>query len=77
VFAGVDVEAGVGATYSCPSESHVSLSRTLGVVDAAVDANVNALPLATTMGMRYPVEVDETDAAAELIPETLSVRLSR
>jgi hydroxymethylglutaryl-CoA lyase len=61
--AGVAVEAGVGTAFYCPYEGRIDRERTLSVVDRAVEAGVDEVTLATTMGLANPVHVAEAFAA--------------
>jgi len=53
----VAVEAGIGTSFYCPYEGRIPPAETLAVVEAAVDAGVDEVTLATTMGLANPVEV--------------------
>jgi len=55
----VDVEAGIGTSFYCPYEGRIPMEETLAVVDRVVEAGVDEVTLATTMGLANPVEVDE------------------
>lgn len=55
----VDVEAGIGTSFYCPYEGRVPRQETLSVVDRVVEAGVDEVTLATTMGLANPAEVDE------------------
>jgi len=59
----VDVEAGVGISFYCPYEGAIPLADTLEVVDRVVEAGVDEVTLATTMGLANPREIDEAFAA--------------
>ncbi|GGL67499.1 hydroxymethylglutaryl-CoA lyase [Halocalculus aciditolerans] len=58
--AGTDVlvEAGIGTSFYCPYEGRIPQERTLEVVDRVVEAGVDEVTLATTMGLANPVQVD-------------------
>ena len=60
----VEVEAGMGTSFYCPYEGAVDAAETLAVVDRAVEAGVDEVTLATTMGLADPVEVSERFGAA-------------
>ncbi|MFB6070116.1 MAG: hydroxymethylglutaryl-CoA lyase [Halanaeroarchaeum sp.] len=53
------VEAGVATSFYCPYEGRIEKRRTLDVVERVVDAGVDEVTLATTMGLANPVQVDE------------------
>ncbi|WP_340098793.1 hydroxymethylglutaryl-CoA lyase [Salinibaculum salinum] len=55
----IEVEAGIGTSFYCPYEGRISMEETLSVVDRVVDAGVDEVTLATTMGLANPVEIDE------------------
>jgi len=55
----VAVEAGIGTSFYCPYEGQIQQEATLSVVDRVVDAGVDEVTLATTMGLADPVEIDE------------------
>ncbi|MFC7157416.1 hydroxymethylglutaryl-CoA lyase [Halomarina halobia] len=59
----VEVEAGMGTSFYCPYEGRVPRDRTLDVVDRVVEAGVDEVTLATTMGLANPVQVAETFGA--------------
>jgi hydroxymethylglutaryl-CoA lyase len=59
----VVVEAGVGTSFYCPYEGEIATVETLSVVDRVVEAGVDEVTLATTMGLANPLEVDEMFAA--------------
>ena len=59
----VEVEAGMATSFYCPYEGHIPLSETLSVVEAMVDAGVDEVTLATTMGLADPGQVDGALAA--------------
>ena len=54
---GVEVEAGIGTSFFCPYEGRISPERTLSVVESVLDAGVDEVTLATTMGMATPRDV--------------------
>ncbi|MDR9432037.1 MAG: hydroxymethylglutaryl-CoA lyase [Natronomonas sp.] len=56
---GIDVECGMGTSFYCPYEGRIDPEETLGVVDRVVEAGVDEVTLATTMGLATPVEVSE------------------
>jgi hydroxymethylglutaryl-CoA lyase len=56
--AGVTVEAGIGTSFFCPYEGRIDRDRTLSVVERVLDAGVDEVTLATTMGMATPTDVD-------------------
>ncbi len=56
---GIDVEAGIGTSFYCPYEGKIPMTDTLSVVDRVVDAGVDEVTLATTMGLADPVEIEE------------------
>jgi hydroxymethylglutaryl-CoA lyase len=53
----VVVEAGIGTSFFCPYEGRIPREDTLDVVESVVDAGVDEITLATTMGMADPVQV--------------------
>jgi len=53
------VEAGIGTSFYCPYEGRIPMAETLAVVDHVVEAGVDEVTLATTMGLANPVEIDE------------------
>ena len=55
----VEVEAGIGTSFYCPYEGRVPMEDTLAVVDRVVEAGVDEVTLATTMGLANPAEIDE------------------
>ena len=59
----VTVEAGISTCFYCPYEGRVPLAETLEVVAAAVDAGVDDVTLAATMGLADPSQVSEVVAA--------------
>jgi hydroxymethylglutaryl-CoA lyase len=68
--AGLEVEAGIATSFFCPYEGRIPQERTLSVLDSAVDAGVDEVTLATSMGMANPVQVDEMlDAVFERYPD--------
>lgn len=60
---GIEVEAGVGTSFYCPFEGRIPRERTLDVVDRVLDAGVDAVTLATTMGLADPRQVASTFSA--------------
>jgi hydroxymethylglutaryl-CoA lyase len=56
---GVTVEAGVGTSFYCPYEGRIPMEETLAVVDRVVEAGVDEVTLATTMGLANPAEIDD------------------
>jgi len=54
----VAVEAGIGTSFYCPYEGRIPPEETLSIVDHVVEAGVDEVTLATTMGLANPVEVD-------------------
>ena len=60
----IEVEAGIGTSFYCPHEGEIPAAETLEVVDRAVEAGVDEVTLATTMGLANPVEVTERFKAA-------------
>ncbi len=57
---GIEVEAGIGTSFYCPYEGRIPMEDTLTVVDRVVEAGVDEVTLATTMGLANPREVYET-----------------
>jgi hydroxymethylglutaryl-CoA lyase len=55
----IEVEAGIGTSFYCPYEGRIPMDETLDVVDHVVEAGVDEVTLATTMGLANPVEIDE------------------
>lgn len=55
----IEVEAGIGTSFYCPYEGRIPMEETLDVVDHVVEAGVDEVTLATTMGLANPVEIDE------------------
>ncbi|MHB9287901.1 hydroxymethylglutaryl-CoA lyase [Halobacteriales archaeon Cl-PHB] len=55
----VEVEAGMGTSFYCPYEGKIPLADTLEVVDRVVEAGVDEVTLATTMGLASPTEIEE------------------
>ena len=53
----IEVEAGLGTSFFCPYEGEISESKTLSVVDRVLEAGVDEVTLATTMGMADPHQV--------------------
>jgi hydroxymethylglutaryl-CoA lyase len=67
---GVEVEAGIGTSFYCPYEGRIDPADTLAVVEAVVDAGVDEVTLATTMGLANPVQVaDLFTTVQERCPE--------
>jgi hydroxymethylglutaryl-CoA lyase len=67
---GLEVEAGVATSFFCPYEGPIPQEQTLSTVDAAVEAGVDEVTLATSMGMANPVQVDRMlDAVFERHPD--------
>ena len=58
--ADIEVEAGIGTSFYCPYEGRIPLERTLGVVERAVEAGVDEVTLATTMGLADPSQIAAT-----------------
>lgn len=56
---GIEVEAGLGTSFFCPYEGEIPRERTLSVVDRVLEAGVDEVTLATTMGMADPRAVTE------------------
>lgn len=54
---GIEVEAGLGTSFFCPYEGEIPQERTLSVVDRVLEAGVDEVTLATTMGMADPRQV--------------------
>ncbi|NHN42826.1 hydroxymethylglutaryl-CoA lyase [Halorubellus sp. JP-L1] len=54
----VEVEAGMGTSFYCPYEGRIPQEQTLAVVDRVVEAGVDEVTLATTMGLANPVQVE-------------------
>lgn len=68
--ADIEVEAGIGTSFYCPYEGRVPLERTLGVVERAVEAGVDEVTLATTMGLADPAQIAATfETVFELWPD--------
>lgn len=55
----ITVEAGIGTSFYCPYEGRIDPDATLSVIDRVVDAGVDEVTLATTMGLAGPVEIAE------------------
>ena len=55
----IEVEAGIGTSFYCPYEGRIPMEETLAVVDHVVEAGVDEVTLATTMGLANPTEIDE------------------
>lgn len=63
------VEAGIGTSFYCPYEGEIPLADTLAVVESVVEAGVDEVTLATTMGLANPREITEAfEAVAERHP---------
>jgi hydroxymethylglutaryl-CoA lyase len=56
----VTVEAGMATSFYCPYEGRIPLEQTLTVVKAMVDAGVDEVTLATTMGLADPEQVSKS-----------------
>lgn len=61
--AGIEVEAGIGTSFYCPYEGRIPMERTLSVVERVVEAGVDEVTLATTMGLADPGQVADTFTA--------------
>ncbi|MFC5972104.1 hydroxymethylglutaryl-CoA lyase [Halomarina salina] len=55
----VTVEAGIGTSFYCPYEGRIDPAATERVVERAVEAGVDEVTLATTMGLANPVQVTD------------------
>lgn len=55
----IEVEAGIGTSFYCPYEGRIPMEETLAVVDHVVEAGVDEVTLATTMGLANPAEIEE------------------
>ncbi|WP_396613844.1 hydroxymethylglutaryl-CoA lyase (plasmid) [Haloferax sp. S1W] len=55
--AGLVVEAGIGMAFFSPYEGRTPPERTLAIVESVVDAGVDEVTLATSMGMANPKQV--------------------
>ena len=55
----IEVEAGIGTSFYCPYEGRIPMEETLDVVDHVVEAGVDEVTLATTMGLANPIEIEE------------------
>lgn len=55
----VEVEAGIGTSFYCPYEGRIPMEDTLAVVDHVIEAGVDEVTLATTMGLANPIEIDK------------------
>jgi len=55
----IEVEAGIGTSFYCPYEGRIPMEDTLSVVDTVVEAGVDEVTLATTMGLANPREITE------------------
>jgi len=53
----VEVEAGMGTSFFCPYEGRIPKEDTLAAVETVIDAGVDEVTLATTMGLANPVQV--------------------
>ena len=53
----IEVEAGLGTSFFCPYEGEIPQEKTLAVIDRVLDAGVDEVTLATTMGMADPRQV--------------------
>jgi hydroxymethylglutaryl-CoA lyase len=68
--AGLEVEAGIATSFFCPYEGRIPRERTLSVLGTAVEAGVDEVTLATSMGMANPVQVSTMlDAVFERYPD--------
>ena len=54
-----EVEAGLGTSFYCPYEGRIPQEETLDVVDSVVEAGVDEVTLATTVGLADPAEINE------------------
>ena len=54
---GISVEAGIGTSFFCPYEGYIQPERTIEVVSEVLDAGVDQVTLATTMGMAVPNQI--------------------
>jgi hydroxymethylglutaryl-CoA lyase len=61
--AGIAVEAGIGTSFYCPYEGRIPMKRTLAVVERVVEAGVDEVTLATTMGLADPAQIARTFTA--------------
>ena len=61
--AGIAVEAGIGTSFYCPYEGRIPMKRTLAVVERVVEAGVDEVTLATTMGLADPAQIAKTFTA--------------
>lgn len=67
----ITVEAGIGTSFYCPYEGRIDPAATLRVVDRVVEAGVDEVTLATTMGLANPVEIAERfTTVTERYPDT-------
>jgi hydroxymethylglutaryl-CoA lyase len=55
----VTVEAGIGTSFYCPYEGLIPKEETMRVVDRVVEAGVDEVTLATTMGLANPTQIEE------------------
>ncbi|WP_049901349.1 hydroxymethylglutaryl-CoA lyase [Halococcus agarilyticus] len=58
--ADIEVEAGIGTSFYCPYEGRIPMERTLAVVERVVEAGVDEVTLATTMGLADPAQIAAT-----------------
>ena len=61
--AGIAVEAGIGTSFYCPYEGRIPMERPLAVVERVVEAGVDEVTLATTMGLADPAQIAGTFTA--------------
>ncbi len=54
---GISVEAGIGTSFFCPYEGHIKPEKTIEVVGKVLNAGVDQVTLATTMGMAAPTQI--------------------
>ena len=54
---GISVEAGIGTSFFCPYEGYIQPERTIEIVSEVLDAGVDQVTLATTMGMAVPSQI--------------------
>lgn len=59
----VEVEAGMATSFYCPYEGRIPTDQTLTVVGEMVDAGVDEVTLATTMGLADPKQISESLSA--------------
>lgn len=55
----VTVEAGIGTSFYCPYEGLIPKEETMEVVDWVVEAGVDEVTLATTMGLANPPQIED------------------